>query len=55
MLYVCAIAGSFAALCAAGATPQLMAILNAELQPANLILMKRRGFGSPGHRLTKRA
>jgi hypothetical protein len=54
MLYLATITGAFAALCAAGLAPQLLAVVNSELRPANLQISRRTGVGAPGHPLTRK-
>jgi hypothetical protein len=54
LLFVCAVTSSFASLVHGDLGSQLMNIINAELNPANLMLARARGFGSPGHPLGRK-
>jgi hypothetical protein len=49
MLLVVAVTGMFAGLVHGELGRQLMTIINTELKPANLALMRRTGIGSAGH------
>jgi hypothetical protein len=53
-LFVCAVVGSFAALAHGELGSQLVNLINTELRPANLVLSRRGGIGSPGHPLTRK-
>ena len=54
LLFVCAIVASFAALAHGELGSQLVNLINTELKPANLMLSRRGGIGSPGHPLTRK-
>jgi hypothetical protein len=54
VLYMAAIVGAFTTLARAELAPQLLAVINAELKPANLVLARRTGIGAPGHPLTRK-
>jgi hypothetical protein len=53
VLFVAAVTGMFASLVHGELGRQLMSVINDTLKPANLVLSRRHGFGSPSHAATR--
>jgi hypothetical protein len=54
VLYLAAVVGSFVAVAGSDFGVRLMAVVNEQLRPVNMMLTRRSGFGSPTHPLSKK-